>query len=142
MDNKIGGIGTVTDKALNKQMQQDLDKKTDLPDAEKAKEFDNLLSNADNKQAANNTQQVQVKLNTNTRESIGDKILNTFQNIKTDIDQRHTDINNKLNNSESISMKDMLQTQRAIANLTLTEDIIAKIVGKTTQNIDTLMKQQ
>ena len=47
-----------------------------------------------------------------------------------------------LSSDEALSMRDMFKTQKAMTNLMMTEDLIGKVVGKATQTIETMAKQQ
>ena len=75
-------------------------------------------------------------------DNLADRILNGFQGIKDNIDAGHQKVDKMLGSDEIMSMKDMFQTQRAMTNLMMTEDLIGKVVGKGTQAVETLMKQQ
>ena len=137
----IGKIGGVTEKILDKQKVQDFENLKENVSNEDASQFNNLMDSSIKPENKINIDDNEISIG-KAQDNVGDKILNAFQNMKENIDTRHKDINTKLNSNENLSMQQMFQTQRAIANLTMTEDLIAKIVGKTTQNLDTLMKQQ
>ncbi len=137
----INNIGSVTEKALKKQDQQQFDKLTEKPDERDAKNFDaEMAQNFKNESTTNlNGSQVALK---EAPENLGDRILNAFQGMKENIDGRHQKIDNMLGSEDIMSMKDMFQTQKAMTNLMMTEDLIGKVVGKSTQTLETMMKQQ
>lgn len=145
MSHDIGKIGTVTEKSFNKPEQ--FDQKQSEKEA-KAKEgsgvFDELVKDQnvplknENKTTLDGSD-VQLK---EAPSNIGDKILGVFQGMKGNIDTQHQKVDKLLNSDEVLSMKDMFKTQKAITNLTLTQDLMSKIVGKSTQSLETLMKQQ
>ncbi len=138
----VNNIGTATEKALTKQDQQQLDKLVDRPDDKDADNFSALLEQEGIKnESTTNIQGGEVPLK-EAPENLGDKILNAFQGMKENIDTRHQKIDNMLGSDEILSMQDMFKTQKAMTNLMMTEDLIGKVVGKATQTVETLMKQQ
>ena len=138
----VNNIGTATEKALTKQDQQQLDKLVDRPDDKDADNFSALLEQEGIKnESTTNVQGGEVPLK-EAPENLGDKILNAFQGMKENIDTRHQKIDNMLGSDEILSMQDMFKTQKAMTNLMMTEDLIGKVVGKATQTVETLMKQQ
>ncbi|MCK5893913.1 MAG: type III secretion system inner rod subunit SctI [Endozoicomonadaceae bacterium] len=139
----VGGVGGVTEKTLNKPDEQDFDKHRDGASLNDTAQFDALMNNGTN--AENDVNPASEKIVFNEAPSnAGDKILDAFMGMKENITTRHDDITKMLGGEGdgAMSMRDMLSSQRALSNLSMTEDLIAKIVGKTTQNLDTMMKQQ
>ncbi len=138
----ISNIGSVTEKALNKQDQQQLDKLDDKKlDDRDAEDFNAQMEQAFKNEGETNINGAPVVLK-EAPDNLADRILNGFQGLKDNIDARHQKVDNMLGSEEIMSMKDMFQTQRAMTNLMMTEDLIGKVVGKATQTVETLMKQQ
>lgn len=142
MTTSINGVGGVTEKGLQKSDEQNLEKLKEQADSDDASQFDALMNGGGIKNEGDTNVAGEPVVFKEAPANAGDKILNAFMEMKDNIDKRHGDINKMLGGEDFMSMKDMISSQRAITNLTLTEDLIAKIVGKTTQNIDTLMKLQ
>ena len=137
----VGTVGTATEKAFSRPEQQTPDKLAERPDERDAGQFDALLeSNLKNENQVN-LQGGDLPLQ-EAPENLGDRILNAFQGMKENIDGRHQKIDNLLGGEEILSMQDMFKTQKAMTNLMMTEDLIGKVVGKSTQTLETLMKQQ
>ena len=144
MSQGISKIGSVTEKSFEKPNQFDLkDKEKSLKADEKADDFSKLLENNKELKAENKTSidggDIAFK---EAPSNAGDKILNAFQGMKGNIDTQHAKVDKLLNSDEIMSMKDMFKTQRAMTNLTMTQDLIGKVVGKSTQTLETMMKQQ
>ena len=144
MSQDVSKIGSVTEKGFNKQEKFDLENPDkELKSPQDADEFSNLLdgqSGFENEsQIAINNEAVQLK---ESPANVGDKILNAFQGVKDSIDTQHTKVDQLLNKDEALSMRDMFKTQKAMSNLMMTQDLIGKVVGKSTQSLETLMKQQ
>lgn len=139
----VGGVGGITEKGLPKREDLDIEKLKDETSSADAEKFDALMKDGIGIKNEGGTniagQEIAFK---EAPANAGDKILNAFMGMKDNIETRHDKVNKLLSGEGFMSMKDMINSQRAITNLTLTEDLIAKIVGKATQNIDTLMKQQ
>ena len=137
----VGSIGSVTEKALKKQDQQQLDKLLDKPDDQDTENFNAKLEQGFKNESQTSIQGTPVELK-QAPDNLGDRILNSFQGLKDNIDGRHQQVDKMLGSQEIMSMKDMFQTQRAMTNLMMTEDLIGKVVGKATQTVETMMKQQ
>ncbi|MBE8232898.1 MAG: hypothetical protein HAW67_04125, partial [Endozoicomonadaceae bacterium] len=73
---------------------------------------------------------------------IGDKILDAIQGVKSNIDNQSNKVNDLLGSSDALSLKDMLKTQKAMSNLMLTQELVGKVAGKSTQIFETMLKQQ
>ena len=137
----INNIGSVTEKALKKQDQQQIDKLLDKPDDRDAESFNKQMQDGFKNESQTNVQGGEVQLK-EAPANLGDRILNSFQNLKENIDTKHQKVDKLLGSDEIMSMKDMFQTQKAMTNLMMTEDLIGKVVGKATQTVETMMKQQ
>jgi len=138
---KISGVGDSVGKSLDKQ-QQSFDKTIGKEQEKDGSKFEALLNEDGIKQEKNlnvGGNDLQFKA---SPKNAGDKVLDAFIGMKDNIESQHKDVNKLLGGKDFMSMKDMISTQKAITKLAMTEDLIAKIVGKATQNIDTLMKQQ
>ncbi|WP_281646118.1 EscI/YscI/HrpB family type III secretion system inner rod protein [Parendozoicomonas sp. Alg238-R29] len=137
----INNVGSVTEKALKKQDQQQLEKLLDKPDDRDAENFNAQMESGLKNESQTSVQGGPVELK-QAPENLGDRILNGFQGLKENIDSRHQKIDNMLSSDEALSMQDMFKTQKAMTNLMMTEDLIGKVVGKATQTLETMMKQQ
>ena len=142
MSYDIGKIGTVTEKSFTKPEQFDPSKQgKELQAKDKADAFSDLVEKGEalnpEKNALNNNATGASKPT-----NAGDRILNAFQGMKENIDTQRQGVDKLLSSSEALSMRDMIKTQHAMNNLTLTQDLIGKVVGKSTQTIETMMKQQ
>ncbi len=118
------------------------------PDDDAASQFDQLM-NKDNQGAQQNTQAenpetVNKAENVQQTEklSLGDKILQGFQGVRENIESQAVGIEQRLNSDEVMSTRNIFETQNAMAKLTMTEDLIGKIVSKSTQNLESLLKNQ
>lgn len=139
--NSISNIGSVTDKALDKQSQQQFDKQLDKPDNRDAADFNAQMEQGFKGESETNLENTPVELK-QAPDNLADRILNGFQGLKDNIDVQHQKVDNLLGSDEIMSMKDMFKTQKAMTNLMMTQDLIGKVVGKATQSIETMMKQQ
>ncbi|WLQ16245.1 type III secretion system inner rod subunit SctI [Hahella aquimaris] len=74
--------------------------------------------------------------------TLGDKVLQGMQNVKSGYDQQMEAMQLTLNNADPLNMSDMLKLQMNLAQLTLQGELISKTVSKSTQNLDTLLKSQ
>ena len=137
----INNIGSVTEKALTKQDQQQPEKLLDKPDKKDAESFDKQMQDGFKNESQTNLQGSAVQLK-EAPQNLGDRILNSFQGMKENIDTQHKGVDKLMSSDEAMSMKDMFQTQRAMTNLMMTQDLIGKVVGKATQTVETMMKQQ
>ncbi|CAM3537835.1 type III secretion system inner rod subunit SctI [Parendozoicomonas haliclonae] len=137
----VNNIGSVTEKALKKQDQHQFDKMLDKPDDRDADNFNKQMEQGFKNESQTNLNGAPVELK-QAPDNLADRILNGFQGLKDNIDNRHQKIDSMLSSDEIMSMKDMFKTQKAMTNLMLTEDLIGKVVGKATQTVETLMKQQ
>ncbi|MBU6955870.1 type III secretion system inner rod subunit SctI [Hahella sp. HN01] len=74
--------------------------------------------------------------------TLGDKVLQGMQNVKSGYDQQMEAMQLTLNSADPLNMSDMLKLQMDLAQLTLQGELISKTVSKSTQNLDTLLKSQ
>ena len=74
--------------------------------------------------------------------TLGDKILQGMQGLRDQVEMKSDMVKANLEPGESLNMKEMFQTQMAMTNLMVTEDYIGKIVSKSTQTFDTLLRNQ
>ncbi|MCL6270559.1 EscI/YscI/HrpB family type III secretion system inner rod protein [Sansalvadorimonas sp. 2012CJ34-2] len=137
----VSNIGTATEKALTKQDHQQLDELVERPDDKDADNFNALLEQGFKNESETNLKGGEVQLK-EAPNNLGDKILNAFQGMKDNIDTSNKKVDKMLNTDEIMSMQDMFKTQKAMTNLMMTQDLIGKVVGKGTQTVETMMKQQ
>lgn len=75
--------------------------------------------------------------------SLGQAILDGMNGVRRQFDDTMTGIRSVLDNAATdLSARDMLSIQMQISMLTLQQDLMGKIVGKSTQNVDQLLKAQ
>ena len=74
--------------------------------------------------------------------TLGDKILKGMQGLRDHVESRSDLVKMHLEPGEAMGMKEMFKTQLAVTNLMITEDYIGKIVSKSTQTFDTLLRNQ
>ena len=77
--------------------------------------------------------------------TLGDKVLQGMQGLREQIEMKSDAVKQQIQPvkpGESMSMMEMFQTQMAMNNLMVTEDYVGKIVSKSTQTFDTLLKNQ
>ena len=137
----ISGVGSATEKSFAPQEQKGFGADEGQPDSQDADNFSSQLEQGIRSEKETSVEGSPIILN-ESPDNLGDRILNGFQGIKENIDGGHQKIDNLLGSEEILSMKDMFQTQRAMTNLMMTQDLIGKVVGKATQTVETMMKQQ
>ena len=75
--------------------------------------------------------------------TLGDKILRGMQGVREHVEESAKDVQAALDPArETMSMREMFNTQWTLSNLMLTEDYIGKVVSKGTQAFDTLLRNQ
>ena len=77
--------------------------------------------------------------------TLGDKILRGMQGLRDHVEAGRADVQSAMTppqEGEVMNMQQMFKTQMAMTNLMVTEDYIGKIVSKSTQTFDTLLKNQ
>lgn len=117
----------------------------DQPDSESVGRFEDLVSgNVEASEAitqdlppVNETPQAEAPALT-----LGDKILQGMQGLRNQVEMKSDMVKANLEPGEALDMKQMFQTQMAMTNLMVTEDYIGKIVSKSTQTFDTLLRNQ
>ena len=117
----------------------------DQPDSESVGRFEDLVSAKPDAPEAipqdippvNETQQAEAPALT-----LGDKILQGMQGLREQVEMKSDMVKANLEPGEALNMKEMFQTQMAMTNLMVTEDYIGKIVSKSTQTFDTLLRNQ
>ncbi|WP_461537753.1 type III secretion system inner rod subunit SctI [Spongorhabdus nitratireducens] len=117
------------------------------PDADSADQFDKLMNAGQQPQEQTPAELPDAvnKLDGTEQASkptLGDKILQGFQGVRDNIEGQAANIHQKMNSSEIMSTKDIIETQQALAKLQVTEDLVGKIVSKSTQNLESLLKNQ
>ena len=141
MADKISKPSDLADKAFDK-TQEGLGK-SDQPDDESAGRFAELVSN-DIKTSPEvfYASATDPKTVNDAGLTLGDKVLQGMQGLKNHIESGADRVKSHLAPGEAMSMKDMFNTQLAMTNLMITEDYIGKIVSKSTQTFDTLLRNQ
>ncbi|WP_067518767.1 EscI/YscI/HrpB family type III secretion system inner rod protein [Endozoicomonas ascidiicola] len=142
MVDKITKPGDLGDKAFDK-AKEGLST-SDQPDDDSAGRFAELVS-GDLKsppQAAYETAAAEGVIADDPGLTLGDKVLRGMQGLRNHVEDRADLVKGHLAPGEAMSMKDMFNTQLAMTNLMVTEDYIGKIVSKSTQTFDTLLRNQ
>lgn len=117
----------------------------DQPQSDVVDRFENLVSGKveatpEEKVAANQTTEVtEAQPQALT---LGDKILQGMQGIRDQVEMKSEAVKMSMAPGEAMNMREMFQTQMAMTNLMVTEDYIGKIVSKSTQTFDTLLRNQ
>nr|MDT0253920.1 EscI/YscI/HrpB family type III secretion system inner rod protein [Endozoicomonas sp.] len=107
--------------------------------------FADLLSGKtpDGASQAANFKPIEVTANPNAPAlTLGDKVLQGMQGLRDHVESKADLVKKHLEPGEAMGMKDMFKTQMAMTNLMITEDYIGKIVSKSTQTFDTLLRNQ
>ena len=117
----------------------------DNPDVDQVERFEGLVSGEPDTEV--NPQQSLTPVN-GTEEAeapaltLGDKILQGMQGLREHVETKKDMVKMNLEPGEAMSMRDMFKTQMTMTNLMITEDYIGKIVSKSTQTFDTLLRNQ
>lgn len=75
--------------------------------------------------------------------SLGTLILDGMNSVRGRIDDAVTSIRGVLHGAEAeLTVKEMMDIQMQISTLSIQQDLLGKIVGKSTQNLDQLLKAQ
>lgn len=118
----------------------------DQPDADNIGKFEDLVSE---KAVTKDAQQVDLAASVNATQpvagaelTLGDKVLQGMQGLREHVEMKSARVKQELSTEESMSMREMFRTQMAMTNLMVTEDYIGKIVSKSTQTFDTLLRNQ
>ncbi|MGI9275655.1 MAG: EscI/YscI/HrpB family type III secretion system inner rod protein [Endozoicomonas sp.] len=111
-------------------------------DPEAAKRFGSLLAGEGEAPVLQDTFVAPLGESSGEALTLGDKILQGMQGLREHMDGRADQVKSYLGKDEALSMREMFQTQMAMTNLMVTEDYIGKIVSKSTQTFDTLLRNQ
>lgn len=76
--------------------------------------------------------------------SMGDRILHGMNRLSTDFRQSVETVNTSLSvpDDKLLQVKDMLQLQMHVVHMTYQFDLVGKVVSRSTQNIDQLVRMQ
>lgn len=135
--------GDLADKALEKT--QEGFANPNQPEEGAAGRFAELVSGQTPDEAvqAANFKPIEVTANPDAPAlTLGDKVLKGMQGLRDHVESRADVVKMHLAPGEAMGMKDMFKTQLAMTNLMITEDYIGKIVSKSTQTFDTLLRNQ
>ena len=121
----------------------------DQADASAAEKFGELLSQSPEKNVNGQNVLAEGVEQTTPVEgdalTLGDKILRGMQGLRDHVEAGRADVQSAMTppqEGEVMNMQQMFKTQMAMTNLMVTEDYIGKIVSKSTQTFDTLLKNQ
>ncbi|WP_257294748.1 EscI/YscI/HrpB family type III secretion system inner rod protein [Endozoicomonas sp. YOMI1] len=142
MADNIIKTGNLADKALEKT--QEGFANPNQPEDGAAGRFAQLVGQSpDGASQAANVKPIDVTANPDAPAlTLGDKVLQGMQGLRNHVEGRADLVKQHLAPGEAMGMKDMFKTQMAMTNLMITEDYIGKIVSKSTQTFDTLLRNQ
>lgn len=142
MADNIIKTGDLADKVL--ETTQEGFANPDQPEQGAAGRFAELVDQKpDEALQATNIKPVEVAANRDAPAlTLGDKVLQGMQGLRDHVEGRADLVKQHLVPGEAMGMKDMFKTQMAMTNLMITEDYIGKIVSKSTQTFDTLLRNQ
>ena len=114
----------------------------DQPESDVIDRFENLVSgkaeaSPEEKASVNQTIETEAPALT-----LGDKVLQGMQGLRDQVEMKSDLVKMHMAPGEAMDMREMFQTQMAMTNLMVTEDYIGKIVSKSTQTFDTLLRNQ
>jgi type III secretion system YscI/HrpB-like protein len=76
------------------------------------------------------------------RATPGARILDSVNNMRTGVQDAFKELANTVANMDSSSPADLLQAQMKLQQVTLQQDLMSKVVSKSEQNVDQLLKGQ
>jgi type III secretion protein I len=76
------------------------------------------------------------------RKTLGDAILSGMQNLSADFQQSWKTVNAALDGGDLMTMSEMLKLQMGLVQVSIQYDMVGKVISRTTQNIDQLVKMQ
>ena len=117
----------------------------DQPDSDNVGRFEELVSGQggkDDLQASELTTVNATEQAEGPALTLGDKVLQGMQGLREQVEMKSDMVKMQLQPGESLNMLQMFSTQMAMTNLMVTEDYIGKIVSKSTQTFDTLLRNQ
>jgi type III secretion system YscI/HrpB-like protein len=75
-------------------------------------------------------------------QTLGDTVLQGMQKVSTDMQHSWATVGQVLDGKSSLSVSDLLKVQMELIQTSLQFDFLGKVVGRTTQNVDQLVKLQ
>lgn len=78
----------------------------------------------------------------NATGTMGDKILEGLQGLKSGLDSTLNSVQNSVSGSEVLNTREMMSLHFELIKFSLQTDLMSKTVSKSTQNLDTLLKSQ
>lgn len=74
--------------------------------------------------------------------TLGETVLQGMQNVSTDLQKSWSTVGQVLEGSTSLSVSDLLKVQMGLIQTSVQFEFMGKVVGRSTQNIDQLVKLQ
>jgi type III secretion system YscI/HrpB-like protein len=74
--------------------------------------------------------------------SPGARLLESVQNMRTDLQDAMKELTDVLANTNELSPSDMLRAQMRFQQISMQQDLMSKVVSKSEQNVDQLLKGQ
>lgn len=74
--------------------------------------------------------------------SPGDVILRGLEHLKQDFNAVVERVGSPAQGGDMMSASDLVRTQFSLMQVTLEQDVVSKVAGKATQNLDTFLKNQ
>ncbi len=115
------------------------------PNADNVGKFEDLVSGQPEATEALQAEAITVNATQQSEAAgmtLGDKVLRGMQGLREHVELKSGLVKKQLEPGEEMSIRDMFQTQMTMTNLMITEDYIGKIVSKSTQTFDTLLRNQ
>ncbi|MBS1196642.1 MAG: EscI/YscI/HrpB family type secretion system inner rod protein [Proteobacteria bacterium] len=92
------------------------------------------------------TQQVQLPVVANPMQvanlNLGDRILNGLQGVSTDFQQSWKNVTAVLEGGNTMTAADLLKMQMNLTQMSIQYDLVGKVISRSTQNIEQLVKIQ
>lgn len=74
--------------------------------------------------------------------TLGETVLRGMQNVSTDLQQSWSKVGQVLDGNSSLSVSDLLKVQMGLIQTSVQFEFMGKVVGRSTQNLDQLVKLQ
>lgn len=74
--------------------------------------------------------------------TLGDRVLSGLQNVSTDLQKTWHSVETALNQPGELGVRDLLKLQFGLATMSVQYELIGKVVSRSTQDIDQLVKLQ
>ena len=145
MPDKLTNTNDLVDKTLDTSQEEGFST-LEQPDSDVVERFEGLVSSPAEKTATPESAPVNnIEAIEQPGLTLGDKVLQGMQGLRDQIEMKADFVKASIgpkDAGEALDMRKMFETQLAMTNLMVTEDYIGKIVSKSTQTFDTLLRNQ